>query len=116
MPAAARTHQEQPRERKARNKTRTLRKPGSTLKLVKKKGFVLEWRDTEGGYRSLQRTCYHLRMAHNMTQEDLATKAGMTKATIIRFEDLGQPMLAPRLKTYAKIFGRGLGLTLKLVE
>jgi len=105
-------HRANPRasKKRTRSKTRTLRKTTSRLRMVKGKPTAIEVRWTEGCMKDLQRKCYHLRMAHNWTQAELAAKAGLCTSTVIRFEDESCPMLAPRLKTFLEIFRKGFGM------
>jgi DNA-binding XRE family transcriptional regulator len=94
---------------KKKGTSRPLRKATANLRVVKGKGLHIELKWTEGCMRDLQRKCYFLRRAHNLTQEELAGKCDLHKGTIIRYEDETIPMLAPRLKTFVQIFKKGFG-------
>ena len=86
------------------------------LKLVDAKLTTIEVRWTDACMADLQRKCYHLRMARNWTQAELAERIGLCVRTINRFEDPEQPMLEPRLRTFLQIFHKGFGMKVIAAE
>lgn len=114
MAAAAKSYRNAPRSRgkKHKGRTRPLRKSQANLKLVKGKGIHLDIKWNPTCLKDLQRKCYYLRRMHNMTQKQLADKVGMNPSTIIRYEDESLPMIAPRLRTFVKIFKEGFGASI----
>ncbi len=71
--------------------------------------FILKWDDDS--INRNRRKLFHSRMVLEMTQKQLADRAGLCQSTIMHFEDVeNTPQYAPRLFTWLRII-KALGGT-----
>ena len=122
---AALAYRKRPRELKRKRGTIRPMKRGKNILKMLDKGLVIDLTWTEASLRRLQKACYHLRMAQQWTQEQLAKKCidddtgrSLCTATITRYEDIEQPFLRPQMRTTLIIFKKAFhaDITIRVTE